>query len=31
VFGTPLHLRWNGAIKALGIEPWQLTEQAGHA
>ena len=31
VFDTPLHLRWSSAIKALGIEPWQLTEQAGHA
>ncbi len=31
VFDTPLHDRWNQSIKALGIEPWQLTEQAGHA
>lgn len=31
VFDTPLHDRWNQAIKALGIESWQLTQQAGHA
>lgn len=31
VFDTPLHLRWEAAVKALGIEPWQLTESAGHA
>jgi putative transcriptional regulator len=31
VFGTPLHRRWEAAVKALGIEPWQLTSSAGHA
>ena len=31
VFDTPLHDRWSQSIKALGIEPWQLTEHAGHA
>ena len=31
VFDTPLHLRWETAVKALGIEPWQLSESAGHA
>jgi putative transcriptional regulator len=31
VFDTPLHLRWESAVKALGIEPWQLTQSAGHA
>lgn len=31
VFDTPLHRRWETAVKALGIEPWQLTSSAGHA
>ena len=31
VFDTPLNIRWETAVKALGIEPWQLSESAGHA
>jgi putative transcriptional regulator len=31
VFDTPLHMRWEASVKALGIEPWQLTADAGHA
>ena len=31
VFDTPLHLRWETAVNALGIAPWQITPSAGHA
>lgn len=31
VFDTPLHMRWEKALHALGIEAWQLTEDSGHA
>ncbi|MCR9422023.1 YqgE/AlgH family protein [Vibrio sp. RM-69-4] len=31
IFNTPIHDKWNQAIKKLGIDPIQLSAQAGHA
>jgi putative transcriptional regulator len=31
IFSTPVHEKWNQAIKKLGIEPFQLSELSGHA
>lgn len=31
LFSTPVHEKWNSAIKKLGIDPAQLSAQAGHA
>lgn len=31
IFSTPIHEKWNYAIKKLGIEPAQLSTLAGHA
>ncbi|NAW99054.1 MULTISPECIES: YqgE/AlgH family protein [unclassified Vibrio] len=31
IFNTPIHDKWNQAIKKFGIDPIQLSAQAGHA
>ncbi|MHA2938377.1 YqgE/AlgH family protein [Vibrio sp. RC27] len=31
IYSTPMHEKWNHAIKTLGIEPAQLSVLAGHA
>lgn len=31
LFDTPLHLKWDKAIAKLGISPWQLGSEKGHA
>lgn len=31
IFSTPMHEKWNKAIKKLGIEPAQLSTSSGHA
>lgn len=31
LFETPMHLKWDKAIAKLGISPWQLATETGHA
>ena len=31
LFNTPMHQRWQSAVKKLGVDVWQLTPQVGHA
>lgn len=31
LFETPVHKKWQAAVNKLGIDVWQLTQQAGHA
>ncbi|GBL05585.1 YqgE/AlgH family protein [Glaciecola sp. KUL10] len=31
LFNTPIHNRWQAAVNRLGIDVWQLTQDAGHA
>ena len=31
LFNTPIHERWQAAVKKLGIDIWQLTPEIGHA
>jgi len=31
LFNTPIHKRWEAAVNKLGIDIWQLTQQAGQA
>lgn len=31
LFHTPIHKRWESAVNKLGIDVWQLTQQAGRA
>jgi putative transcriptional regulator len=31
LFDTPIHLKWETALRKLGIESWQLTDNVGHA
>jgi len=31
LFDTPIHLKWQAAVNKLGVDVWQLTQQAGHA
>lgn len=31
VFNTPIHNRWQAAVNKLGVDTWQLTQDAGHA
>ena len=31
LFNTPVHKKWQSAVKKLGVDVWQLTPQVGHA
>lgn len=31
LFDTPIHKKWQAAVNKLGVDVWQLTQQAGHA
>ncbi len=31
LFDTPIHQKWDKAVRKLGVEPWQLTQDAGRA
>ncbi|MFC4700327.1 YqgE/AlgH family protein [Glaciecola siphonariae] len=31
MFETPIHKKWQAAVNRLGVDVWQLTQQAGHA
>lgn len=31
LFNTPIHKRWESAVKKLGVDVWQLTPDSGHA
>ncbi|MBT1450448.1 YqgE/AlgH family protein [Glaciecola sp. XM2] len=31
LFNTPIHKKWQAAVNKLGVDVWQLTQQAGHA
>lgn len=31
LFETPIHKKWQAAVNKLGVDVWQLTQEAGHA
>jgi len=31
LFDTPIHKKWQASVNKLGVDVWQLTQQAGHA
>lgn len=31
LFNTPIHKKWQAAVKKLGVDIWQLTPEIGHA